>query len=111
MCIFCLSTINSEIRTIVGPIFSLKLAGQPVVVLNTHKVTADLLGKCISHYLSRMLITDLNPLEFSDRRSNIYSDRPRYIMAGEILTGGIFVAFAGYGELYVCPWKLTITAS
>jgi hypothetical protein len=27
-----------------GPIFSLNLAGQTVVVLNSHKVTADLLG-------------------------------------------------------------------
>jgi len=27
-----------------GPIFSLNLAGQPVVVLNNHKVVADLLG-------------------------------------------------------------------
>ncbi|TDL16829.1 cytochrome P450 [Rickenella mellea] len=61
-----------------GPIFSLNLAGQPVVVLNSHKVTADLL----------------------DRRSNVYSDRPRFIMAGEILTGGIFIAFSGYGELW-----------
>ncbi|THU86529.1 cytochrome P450 [Dendrothele bispora CBS 962.96] len=61
-----------------GPIFSLNLAGQPVVVLNSHKVTADLL----------------------DRRSTIYSDRPRFIMAGEILTGRIFIAFSGYGELW-----------
>ncbi|KAJ7122958.1 cytochrome P450 [Mycena epipterygia] len=61
-----------------GPLFYLNLAGQPVVVLNTHAVTADLL----------------------DRRSTIYSDRPRFVMAGEILTGGIFIAFSGYGELW-----------
>lgn len=28
-----------------GPIFSLNLAGQPVIVLNSHKVAADLLGE------------------------------------------------------------------
>lgn len=30
--------------TLIGPIFYLNLAGQPVVVLNTHNVAADLLG-------------------------------------------------------------------
>ncbi|EIM88908.1 cytochrome P450 [Stereum hirsutum FP-91666 SS1] len=61
-----------------GPIFSLNFAGQPVVVLNSHKVTTDLL----------------------DRRSTIYSDRPRFIMASEILTGSIFIAFSSYGDLW-----------
>ncbi|KIJ64543.1 hypothetical protein HYDPIDRAFT_111879 [Hydnomerulius pinastri MD-312] len=61
-----------------GPIYSLNLAGQPVVVLNTHKVAGDLL----------------------DRRSNIYSDRPRLIMPGEILTGGIYMVFARYGDVW-----------
>ncbi|KAH7887277.1 cytochrome P450 [Phlebopus sp. FC_14] len=61
-----------------GPIYSLNLAGQPVVVLNTHKTAADLL----------------------DRRSHIYSDRPRLIMAGEILTGGIYMVFVRYGALW-----------
>ncbi|TFK64025.1 cytochrome P450 [Pluteus cervinus] len=61
-----------------GPIFSLNFAGQPVIVLNSFKVAGDLL----------------------DRRSTIYSDRPRFIMAGEILTGGIFQPFQPYGELW-----------
>ncbi|KAJ7482244.1 cytochrome P450 [Mycena galericulata] len=61
-----------------GPIISLNLAGQPVVVLNDHQIATDLL----------------------DRRSAIYSDRPQFIMAGEILTGGIFIAFSTYGELW-----------
>ncbi|RPD67493.1 cytochrome P450 [Lentinus tigrinus ALCF2SS1-7] len=61
-----------------GPIFSLNMAGQPVVVVNSHKVTADLF----------------------DRRSNIYSDRPRFVMASEILTGGIFMVFSGYTEVW-----------
>lgn len=60
-----------------GPIFSLNLAGQPAIVLNTGKVCADLM----------------------DRRSIIYSDRPRFIMAAEILTGGMLVGFANYGSV------------
>ncbi|KAI0684340.1 cytochrome P450 [Earliella scabrosa] len=61
-----------------GPIYSLNMAGQPVVVVNSHKATADLF----------------------DRRSNIYSDRPRLVMASEILTGGIFMVFSGYTEVW-----------
>ncbi|OSX64673.1 hypothetical protein POSPLADRAFT_1044160 [Postia placenta MAD-698-R-SB12] len=56
-----------------GPIFSLNMAGQIIVVLNTHK---------------------------ENRRSTIYSDRPRFIMASEILTGGIFMIFANCGEVW-----------
>ncbi|KAJ6573863.1 cytochrome P450 [Mycena vulgaris] len=61
-----------------GDVFSLDLAGQPVLVLNTYKAATDLF----------------------DRRSTIYSDRPRLIMASEILTGGIFMVFAKYGEVW-----------
>ncbi|PSR77908.1 hypothetical protein PHLCEN_2v7650 [Hermanssonia centrifuga] len=59
-----------------GPIYSLNVAGQAVIVLNSFDTVTDLL----------------------DRRSSIYSDRPRSIMAGEILGGGIILAFMGYGE-------------
>ncbi|KAF8191536.1 cytochrome P450 [Mycena galopus ATCC 62051] len=62
-----------------GPVFSLNLAGQPVVVLNTHQAATDLL----------------------DHRSTIYSDRPRFIVAGETLTGGLLLPFTRYGE----QWK------
>ncbi|KAJ7139436.1 cytochrome P450 [Mycena epipterygia] len=61
-----------------GDVYSLDLAGQPVVILNTYKAAADLF----------------------DRRSTIYSDRPRLVMASEILTGGIFMVFAKYGEVW-----------
>lgn len=61
-----------------GPIVGLNMAGQPMVVLNTGKVCADLM----------------------DRRSVIYSDRPRFIMASEILTGGMLVGFANYGAVW-----------
>lgn len=50
-----------------------------MVVLGSQKVAADLL----------------------DRRANIYSDRPKNIVAGDLLTGGLFIAFAGYTAMYV----------
>ncbi|KAI0698160.1 cytochrome P450 [Cytidiella melzeri] len=59
-----------------GPVFSLDLLGQPVVVLNSHRAAADLL----------------------DRRSQNYSDRPRMIMGDEILTGGMYMVFLKYGD-------------
>jgi hypothetical protein len=62
-----------------GPITYLNVAGQPVIVLNTHKAAADLL----------------------DRKAAIYSDRPRNIVAHEILTGGLLVVFSRYSELLV----------
>ncbi|CAL1709871.1 unnamed protein product [Somion occarium] len=61
-----------------GDLFSLNLAGQPVIVVNSIDVATDLF----------------------DKRSTIYSDRPPFIMASEILTGGIFIAFSKYGELW-----------
>ena len=33
-----------------------------------------------------------------DKRSAIYSDRPRLVMASEILTGGIALPFTAYGN-------------
>ncbi len=47
------------------------VAGQPLVVLNSQKVAADLL----------------------DRRAGKYSDRPRNIVASDIMTGGNLVVF------------------
>lgn len=41
-----------------GPVYSLTIPGQPVIVLNTAQSVKDLLEKC----------------------SSIYSDRPRYIV-------------------------------
>lgn len=61
-----------------GPIVYLNIAGQPIVLLNTHKVAADLL----------------------DRRASIYSDRPRNIVASELLTGGLLVVFTRYGHTW-----------
>ena len=59
----------------IGDVFYVNAAGQPIIVLNTQKAAADLL----------------------DRRAGIYSSRPRNIVAGEILCGGLNMAFQGYG--------------
>ena len=53
--------------------------GQPIIVLNNPSIAAELL----------------------ERRANIYSDRPRMIVAHEILCGGLLLPTARYGELYV----------
>jgi hypothetical protein len=59
----------------------LNVLGQPVLVINSLKTAVELL----------------------DRRANIYSDRSRYIVANEILCGGLFTGFMPYGEVSVCP--------
>ncbi|KAH8091810.1 cytochrome P450 [Cristinia sonorae] len=61
-----------------GPIFQLNLAGQSAVVLNNYRVAAELL----------------------DKRSGIYSDRPRMIMTSEILCGNHFFPFLRYGDTW-----------
>ena len=58
----------------------LNALGQPILVINSLKTAFELL----------------------DRRANIYSDRPRYIVAGEILSGSLFTAFMSYGDVLVC---------
>ncbi|KAI9435070.1 cytochrome P450 [Lactarius indigo] len=68
----------SHCSTFSGDVFYLNAAGQPIVVLNSQKVAADLL----------------------DRRAGIYSDRPRNIVAAQILCGGLLVAFQNSGPLW-----------
>ncbi|KAJ7780309.1 cytochrome P450 [Mycena maculata] len=68
----------TEWRKKYGDIFYLNLAGQNVVVLGNYKVAADLL----------------------DRRASQYSDRPRNIVAGELLTGGLVFAFAQHNDVW-----------
>lgn len=40
----CSKRMNMLTYLSIGPIFSLNMAGQSVIVLNTHKVAEDLLG-------------------------------------------------------------------
>ena len=51
-------------------------AGQPMIVCNSLKSAFELL----------------------ERRSANYSDRPRFIMAGEILNGGVLLALLGHND-------------
>ena len=52
-------------------------AGQPIVVCNSLKATFELL----------------------ERRSANYSDRPRFIMGQEILSGGLLIAMMNHDDL------------
>ncbi|ESK85729.1 cytochrome p450, partial [Moniliophthora roreri MCA 2997] len=61
-----------------GDLVYINVAGQDIVILNSHKVAADLL----------------------DRRGPIYSNRPRWIVASEILTGGLLVVFTQYNDVW-----------
>jgi hypothetical protein len=51
--------------------------GQGILVINSQRVAVDLL----------------------DKRSNMYSDRPRYISMGEFLTENLTFALTRYGDL------------
>ncbi|KAI0293121.1 cytochrome P450 [Russula brevipes] len=66
-------------------IMYLNALGQPIVVLNSFKAAFELL----------------------DRRAQIYSDRPRFIVAHEILCGGLFTVSMRYGDL----WRRTRRAA
>ncbi|KAH9073438.1 cytochrome P450 [Lactarius deliciosus] len=59
-----------------GDVMYLTALGQPILVLNSIKAAAELL----------------------DRRASIYSDRPRMIMAQEVLSGGLTFPFLGYDD-------------
>jgi hypothetical protein len=64
------------LTVIAGEVMYLNAAGQPTIVLNSIKSTFDLL----------------------DRRANNYSDRPRLIMAQEILSNGLMFSLMNHGE-------------
>ena len=71
----CVGVIVKPSRT--GDLIYLNAPGQPIVVMNTHKVAGDLL----------------------DRRSRIYSDRPRNIVVGDIMTRGLLIVVAHFGDV------------
>ena len=55
----------------------MNVAGKTIIILNSRKAAIDLL----------------------ERRSAIYSDRPRMIVAFEMMTGGMLFPFASYNEM------------
>ncbi|KAK4233340.1 Fumitremorgin C synthase [Achaetomium macrosporum] len=61
-----------------GPVMHLSMGGQPLVILSTHQAAHDLLSK----------------------RSVRYSDRPRMVMAGELVTKGMHMLLRPYDEWY-----------
>ena len=75
---FSLASAWNSLTISLGDVFYVNAAGQPIIVLNTQKTAADLL----------------------DRRAGIYSDRPRNIVAAQILCGGLAITFQNHGPLY-----------
>ncbi len=69
-----------------GELMYLSAFGQGVLVINSQRVAVDLLEK----------------------RSHVYSDRPRYISAGDFLTENLTFVFTGYNDLYVVPYRLIV---
>ncbi|KAH8979058.1 cytochrome P450 [Lactarius hatsudake] len=61
-----------------GELMYLSVFGKGVLVVNSQRVAVDLLEK----------------------RSNIYSDRPRFISLNEFLTENLTFVFTGYGDLW-----------
>lgn len=61
-----------------GPIMYLDMAGQPLIVLSSHQAAQDLLS----------------------RRSAKYSDRPRRVMCGELVTKGMHMLLRPYDAAY-----------
>ena len=61
-----------------GEMMYISALGNGFLVLNSQRVAADLL----------------------DKRSNIYSGRPRYISANEYLTENLSIVLSPYSDLY-----------
>ncbi|KAI0270345.1 cytochrome P450 [Russula aff. rugulosa BPL654] len=68
----------SEWQKKYGDLIYINAAGQPVVIINSPKVGVALL----------------------DRRAAIYSDRPRNIVASDIMSDGLLFAFSRYGDTF-----------
>ncbi|KAI1338418.1 putative cytochrome P450 [Xylariaceae sp. FL0016] len=61
-----------------GPIMHLSMAGQPLIILSTNEAVQELMN----------------------RRGAQYSDRPRLVMAGELVTKGMHMLLRPYDERY-----------
>ncbi|THU75931.1 cytochrome P450 [Dendrothele bispora CBS 962.96] len=68
----------TEWKKTYGDLIYLNAAGQPIIVLNSQKIAADLL----------------------DHRAAIYSDRPRNIVASDMMTEGLLVVFTHYNDIW-----------
>ncbi|KAG8989218.1 hypothetical protein FRB90_002349, partial [Tulasnella sp. 427] len=61
-----------------GPLIYMNVAGKPYLIINSYEIARDLLEK----------------------RGQKYSDRPRFVMAGELVGLGIQTALAPFGPLW-----------
>jgi len=68
---FCSSTV------VTGDYIFLNAGGQPLLVVSSSKVAGDLL----------------------DSRATIYSDRPKNIVANDMMTGGLLITFTHYNDV------------
>ena len=83
---------------LVGPIFSLDLAGQPAIVLNDLETITEFIGYYSTSCCLRLSVL-ISFCRLLGRRSNVYSGRPRLIMASEIMTRGIAFPFVTYNDV------------
>ncbi|KPA38703.1 cytochrome p450 [Fusarium langsethiae] len=67
-----------------GPVMSLSMGGQPLIILSTTQAAQDLLAK----------------------RSAKYSDRPKMVMAGELVTKGMHMLIRPYDDSYKLHQRL-----
>ncbi|KAK0390071.1 hypothetical protein NLU13_3644 [Sarocladium strictum] len=67
-----------------GPVMSLNMGGQPLIILSTTQVAQDILSK----------------------RSGKYSDRPQMVMAGELVTKGMHMLIRPYDDSYKLHQRL-----
>jgi len=84
-------TLNASrnlLMSLSGEMMYISALGQGVLVINSQRVAIDLLEK----------------------RSNIYSDRLRYISAGDFLTKNLMLPVTPYGDLYAIN-SLSFTCS
>jgi cytochrome P450 len=70
-----------------GPIFTLQMAQNTIIMLGSHQTANDLLNK----------------------RSNIYSSRPRMVMAGECLGHGMLTLLMPYGPRWRAHQRLQMS--
>ncbi|KAK7449184.1 hypothetical protein VKT23_013330 [Stygiomarasmius scandens] len=68
----------TEWRNTYGDYIFLNAGGQPLLVVSSSKVAGDLL----------------------DRRATIYSDRPKNIVANDMMTGGLLITFTHYNDIW-----------
>jgi hypothetical protein len=79
-------------------VFSLDVAGQAIVVLNSHKAASDLLGQWL---FGDHCIQAHPHIPFEEKRFNLYSDRPQLVIACEIMMGGLALLFNDYNKVCV----------